>query len=58
MNMKRMMECKIWIECQDQRYGRIMGVCRKMYGGCARDMSSEHMDGWKEMIVKINDGKG
>ena len=32
MNMKRTMECKIWITCQDQIYGRIMGVCRKMYG--------------------------
>ena len=44
-NVKRSMECKIWMACQDQMYGRIMDVCRIMYGECGRDMSSEHMDG-------------
>ena len=32
MNMTRTMGCKICIACQDQRYERIMEVCRKMYG--------------------------
>ena len=44
MNMTRTMECKIWIAGQDQIYGRIMELCRKMYGGCARDMESAY--GW------------
>ena len=48
MNMTRTMECMMWIACQDQIYGRIMDICRIMYGGCARDMSSEHIDGQKE----------
>ena len=32
MNMKRTMECKIWIACQDQMYGRIMEGYRIMHG--------------------------
>ena len=48
MNMPRSMGCKIWIACQDQRYERIMEVGMIMDGGCVRDISSEHMDGWKK----------
>ena len=32
MNMTRMMDCQIWMTCQDQIDGRNMDVCRKMYG--------------------------
>ena len=32
MNLKRTMECKIWIACQDQIYERMMEECRIMYG--------------------------
>ena len=33
MNITRTMGCKIWITCQHQRYGRIMGVYRIMRKG-------------------------
>ena len=41
MNMKRIMECKIWIACQDQIDGRIMDVCMDK----AQGIWKVHVDG-------------
>ena len=53
MNMTRTMGCKIWIACQDQIYGRIMEVCRIMYGhGKCIWMDESKVD------IKIKEGQG
>ena len=47
MNMKRTMGCKIWIACQDQIYGMMMGCV----GRCMDNEEGTwkvHMDGRKE----------
>ena len=33
MNVTRTMKFKIWMACQDQTYGRMMELCRKMCKG-------------------------